>query len=235
MKFSTPLIPAIFIERPNRFLTRVEIDGKIVESHLPDPGRLKELLYPGVELRVQSVPEDSQRKTRFTTTLVKTGDVWVSLISIMANTLAKEWLMLKQIPYYEGYDYDRAEIPFGNHRFDFLLTKDKKPYYLEVKSVTYSNQGIGQFPDAVTARGTRHVNTLAKMNKEGISTGILFVCQRHDIESFKPMWDRDPVFSQALFNAYNDGINVFCVSAKVNEKGINYYKEIPVYLSPPER
>lgn len=234
MKFSLELIPAVFVERPNRFLTRVEIDGKIVDSHLPDPGRLQELLLPGAELRVRPVPVKSKRKTRYTTMLVKTGDVWVSVISIMANALVKEWLNSGQLSFYKDYSYKRAEVAVGRHRFDFLLMKDNKPYYLEVKSVTWADHGIGKFPDAVTVRGTRHANVLSDMKKNGIATGILFVCQRHDILSFEPMWDRDPVFSQALFEAHNKGVDVFCVSAKINEKGISYYKEIPVYLSPPE-
>lgn len=234
MQFSPSLIPAVFVERPNRFLTRVEIDGKIVDSHLPDPGRLKELLLPGAELRVQPVQVNSQRKTRYTTMLVKTGNVWVSVMSIMANTLAKEWLNSGQLSFYKNYFYERAEVTVGHHRFDFLLMKDNKPYYLEVKSVTWADHGIGKFPDAVTARGARHAKALSDMKKSGISAGILFVCQRHDILSFEPMWDRDPVFSQALFEAHNEGVDVFCVSAKVNEKGIRYYKEIPVYLLPPE-
>ncbi len=234
MKYSQPLIPATFVERPNRFLTRVEIEGKVVDSHLPDPGRLRELLTPGAELRVQPVPELSTRKTRFTTTLVRYKGVWVSVISIMANTLVKEWLQENRLSFFNPYTYDRAEVTVGKHRFDFRIMKNDLPVYIEVKSVTYCEEGIAKFPDAVTERGARHVNALLDLHQQGIETHILFVCQRHDAEEFRPMWDRDPHFSRTLYSAFQRGLNIHCVSARVNEKGIQYHREIPLNLAPPE-
>jgi len=104
-----------------------------------------------------------------------------------------------------------------------------------VKSVTFVDRGVAKFPDAVTARGARHATMLATMKRQGIDTGILFVCQRSDVASFTPMWNRDATFAKALFDAWKTGVEVCCVSAEVSEKGIRYCKEIPVYLSPPDQ
>ncbi len=230
MKFTVPLRKAEFLARPNRFLTRVRLGNKIVDSHLPDPGRLIELLTPGAELRIR--PESgSRRRTRYTTVMVKTGATWVSLVSTFANVLAREWITAGRIPGLAPARIIRAEIPWENHRFDFMLERNGVPYYLEVKSVTWAENGIAQFPDAVSARATRHILALQHLTAGGTPTGILFVCQRSDVNSFSPMVARDPVFAQALSRAAAAGVEIHCAAATVSEYDIRYYREIPVNLT----
>ena len=231
MKIEGPLINAVFIERPNRFITIIEISGQKHKSHLPDPGRLKELLIPGVSLMVRPAPENKERSTAFTTIMVNLKGQWISLVSTLPNQFVKYSFQKNRIPIFQKYKLVRPEVTIRNHRFDFLLNnKSGKNFFLEVKSVTFVEDGIAKFPDAVTTRGMNHAKTLTDLVKEGEFAGILFVCQRPDATLFEPMWDRDPMFSNALFNAYKMGVKVWCITLNVSQTEISFNKEIPVNL-----
>ena len=231
MKIEGPLINAIFIERPNRFITIIEIGGKKHKSHLPDPGRLKELLIPGVYLLVRPAPENKKRSTAFTTIMVNLKGQWISLVSTLPNQFVKYSFQNKCIPIFQRYKLVKPEIAIRNHRLDFLLSnKSGKNFFLEVKSVTFVEDGIAKFPDAVTTRGMNHAKILTDLVKEGEFAGILFVCQRPDATLFEPMWDRDPMFSNVLFNAYKMGVKVWCITLNISKTEISFNKEIPVNL-----
>jgi sugar fermentation stimulation protein A len=199
MKFKYPLIKAKFIERPNRFITIIEIEGVKYKSHLADPGRLKELLIPGVDLFVLKVRNLKDRKTKFSTIMVSYEGQLISLVSTLPNKFMGIELAKKSIPIFKNHNLVRPEISIGKHRFDFLL-KDKagNDFILEVKSVTLVKNKIAMFPDAITLRGRNHVKSLTRLVKEGREAGILFVCQRPDAVLFRPMWNRDPKFCDAL-------------------------------------
>jgi sugar fermentation stimulation protein A len=231
MKIEGPLINAVFIERPNRFITIIEIGGEKHKSHLPDPGRLKELLIPGASLLVRPAPENKERSTAFTTIMVNLNGQWISLVSTLPNQFVKYSFQKNRIPIFQKYKLVRPEVTIRNHRFDFLLSnKSGKNFFLEVKSVTFAENGIAKFPDAVTTRGMNHAKTLTDLVKEGEFAGILFVCQRPDATLFEPMWDRDPMFSNVLFNAYKMGVKVWCITLNVSQTEISFNKEIPVNL-----
>ena len=231
MKIEGPLINAVFIERPNRFITIIEIGGEKHKSHLPDPGRLKELLIPGASLMVRPAPENKERSTAFTTIMVNLKGQWISLVSTLPNQFVKYSFQKNRIPIFQKYKLVRPEVTIRNHRFDFLLSnKSGKNFFLEVKSVTFVENGIAKFPDAVTTRGMNHAKTLTDLVKEGEFAGILFVCQRPDATLFEPMWDRDPMFSNVLFNAYKMGVKVWCITLNVSQTEISFNKEIPVNL-----
>ena len=231
MKIEGPLINAVFIERPNRFITIIQIGGEKHKSHLPDPGRLKELLIPGASLLVRPAPENKERSTAFTTIMVNLNGQWISLVSTLPNQFVKYSFQKNRIPIFQKYKLVRPEVTIRNHRFDFLLSnKSGKNFFLEVKSVTFVEDGIAKFPDAVTTRGMNHAKTLTDLVKEGEFAGILFVCQRPDATLFEPMWDRDPMFSNVLFNAYKMGVKVWCITLNVSQTEISFNKEIPVNL-----
>ena len=231
MKINGPLLKATFIERPNRFITMVEIDGRVHRSHLPDPGRLKELLYPGAKLLVRPAKNGSNRKTKYSTVMVDYGGQLISLVSALPNQFVKEGLEKNQLPMFNGYSLVRPEIPVGRHRFDFLL-KDptKSNFYLEVKSVTFVKDGVAQFPDAVTKRGAKHAIALKKLVERGKGAGILFVCQRPDATLFRPMWERDPKLAQSVLDAKKQGVKIWCITLNISETEMTFDKEIPVNL-----
>ena len=233
MKIEGPLIKGRFHSRPNRFLTVVEINGKLVQSHLPDPGRLKELLVPGAVLYLRPVSKEIPRKTRFTTIMVYHDGKFISLVSTLPNQFVKESIENGILPMFNNFKLIKPEITVGKHRFDFLLEDSEgSPFYLEVKSVTFVENGIAKFPDAVTARGTRHALALSKLVEQGMDAGILFVCQRKDGNEFRPMWKRDLKFGNAIVNAKASGVFVWCITCSVTKESIKYFREIPVNLSP---
>jgi sugar fermentation stimulation protein A len=229
MPLDWELFEAEFVDRPNRFLTRVKYDGEIVESHLPDPGRLKELLIPGVTLLIKK-EGNPNRKTKFSTQAVYLGNQLISLNSWLPNQFVEFLLKGKAINFLKDWDFVRREIPFGKHRFDFLLMRNEKPLYVEVKSVTLVEDGIAKFPDAVTERGKRHVEHLAEMTKDGIDCLVLFVVQRSDAKIFQPQWDRDPKFSTALLKAHNEGLNIKVIQADIQRSKMVFCGELPFNL-----
>lgn len=231
MKIDGPLKDAVFLERPNRFLTIVEMEGERVESHLPDPGRLKELLLPRVALKVRKAKETSGRKTHWTTVMVKSGMQWVSIDSTLPNRFVEELLREKALPMFKDWHLKRKEVPHGRHRFDFLLSKGSRELYLEVKSVTLVEDGIAMFPDAVTERGTRHVKALAEIVRSGKRAAVLFVCQRSDVKLFRPLWERDLRFAQSMQKAEAAGVEVHVISANITPREITYKEVIPYDLT----
>lgn len=226
-----PLINATFIERPNRFITIIEINGELHRSHLPDPGRLKELLTPNANLLVRPAPEASDRKTSFSTVMVEHKGQLISLVSTLPNKFIDHALKNNKIPFLRPYTFIRSEITIKNHRFDFLLNDNKaNKFYLEVKSVTLVVNGIAKFPDAITRRGMNHAKALMNLVRKGFQAGILFVCQRPDATSFSPMWDRDPKFAMALSDAYKAGVKVWCITLNISKTEISFKQQIPVNL-----
>ncbi len=235
MNIKGPLIPAKFVERPNRFITIIDINGIQYRSHLPDPGRLKELLRPGANLLVRPAPENSERKTRYSTVMVNHDGQLISLVSSLPNQFVKEALVKNELPMFINHTLLRPEISVGSHRFDFLLQDiDGKNFYLEVKSVTFVENGVAQFPDAVTVRGAKHALALKDLVENGKKAGILFVCQRSDAVSFRPMWERDPTLAKEVLKANRSGVKVWCITLNVSETEMTFHQEIPVNLESPK-
>jgi len=235
MKLEDSLISAIFVDRPNRFITIININGKEYKSHLPDPGRLKELLIVGCKLWVRYVENNSNRKTKYTTVLVEYKGQLISLISTLPNAFVKESLMTNALSVYRKYKLIKPEVAIHNHRIDFLLENQSgTPFYLEVKSVTYVQNGVAKFPDAVTRRGLLHLKLLQELVSKGFQAGVLFVCQRQDASSFQPMWERDPHFSSALLEAYNKGVKINCITLNISKSQITFNTEISLNLEKPD-
>ena len=100
-----------------------------------------------------------------------------------------------------------------------------------MKSVTYVNNKIAQFPDAVTVRGRKHIEVLAKLAaQKNTEAGVLFICQRPDAVEFRPMWDRDPAFGRALIMASDSGVKAWCITTRISFEDISVFNEIPVNL-----
>lgn len=227
-----PLINATFISRPNRFVVIVKINNNLFKSHLADPGRLKELLIPNANLLVKEIKNRLDRKTKFSTIMVFHNGYYISLVSTLPNKFVKEALVKRELPILREYKIVSAEYTIGNHRIDFLLKNpESEDFFLEVKSVTLSEEGIAKFPDAITTRGLKHIKLLTGMVKAGKNAGILFVCQRSDVNFFKPMWGRDPKFSQALLNGFNSGLKIWCISTELSKQKMTFKKIIPFQLS----
>jgi sugar fermentation stimulation protein A len=226
-----PLLPAKFLKRPNRFLTVVDLQGERVEAHLPDPGRLKELLTPGAEVWVRPASGEN-RKTRFTLALVTapSGEL-VSMVTTLPNLLVREALDARKIAELSDWDVLAAEYTRGRSRFDFLLgDRSDRRLLLEVKSVTLVEGDRALFPDAVTDRGARHVRELAAALDEGYAAAVFFVVQRRDANSVTAARAIDPRFSDALAEAAAKGVQVLSYRCEVSLAEALIVEPIPVEI-----
>ncbi|WP_280768762.1 DNA/RNA nuclease SfsA [Salipaludibacillus daqingensis] len=235
INYSSLMVPSYFVERINRFMIKCKLkeSGEKVEAHLPDSGRLKELLIEGQE--VYLLPNDNpKRKTRFSAVCVQSADSrgWVSINSQVPNRIAQLAFSSNILLSYKGWEYVRAEYTKGHSRWDHLLKRDEEQMVVEVKGVTLVNdKKIGFFPDAVTSRGTKHVLELIEINKEkNWKASLLFVAQREDIEEIRPATDIDPVFSEALKSAAKSGVKIVGCRCKVSLDGIQLLDEIPIHI-----
>jgi sugar fermentation stimulation protein A len=190
-------------------LTVVELEGEVVEAHLPDPGRLKELLLPGATVWVRPASGPG-RKTRYTLAMVESASGEpVSVVTTLPNELAAEALEASRIAELADWRVETREYAWGRSRFDFLLARgDAQRMLLEVKSVTLVEDGRALFPDAVTARGARHVRELTAAMREGLAATVLFVVQRRDAKSVTAARAIDPNFADALEEARESGVRL---------------------------
>jgi len=199
------ILRATFESRPNRFLVLCRLPtGESVRAFLPNPGRLQELLLPGAEVFVVPAAVTATRKTPYTMVGVAGKERPIFLHTHVNNDVARHLLERGLVPSLEHARIVRAEVPLGHSRFDFLLEADGKPVYLEVKSCTLFGNRVAMFPDAVTARGRRHLEELAALSKSGIRTAVLFVIHSGQVRWFMPDYHTDPAFSRTLLAVRND-------------------------------
>ncbi|WP_028987159.1 DNA/RNA nuclease SfsA [Thermicanus aegyptius] len=230
-----PLREAVFLERPNRFLLRcrfVDEEKEVVKVHLPDPGRLKEIFLPGRRIWI-AVADGVNRKTRFRAVLSERpdGKGFLSLDSTLPNQLVEAALKEKELEEWEGFTLVKREARAGDSRFDFLLhNREGVPLFLEIKSVTLVRGGIGFFPDAVTARGAKHVTELAQLAGKGDQAALLFLAQREDVVEIRPEEEIDPRFAESLRQAKEAGVGIYGRKCKVSLEGVELGDPIPVYL-----
>ena len=196
---------ARFLARPNRFLVRCETDGgRKINAFLPNPGRLWELLLPGAILYVHRPRErakgDGTRKTQHTVLAVERDGHPIFVHTHETNRAAQYLLENDLIPPLRGSRILRTEVTMGKSRFDFLLERDGRELYLEVKSCTLFGNGVAMFPDAVTARGRRHLLELAAMSRRGVRSAVLFLVHCPRVQWFMPDYHTDLDFSRTLLD-----------------------------------
>ena len=198
-----PLVEGTFLSRPNRFSVHCMIDGGETKVFMPNPGRMGELLLPGVELVLADHGRRESRKTRYTVMAARFRDRIVFLHTHLNNLAARRLIEAAAIPAWKDCRVAGTEVTAGNHRFDFLLRDDGGDLYLEVKSCTLSANGIAMFPDAVTERGRRHLQSLAGMNAGGRRGALLFLVHHGYARLFLPDYHTDYAFSTAFRDAEN--------------------------------
>lgn len=221
--------PAIFRERPNRFLVGVTLGRRRRWAACRDPGRLHELLRPGAAVRVEPAARPG-RKTRFTLTAVRQGRLWIPLVPALANSVLAAALARNGAEGLAGARVLAAEVTRGRSRFDFLLRLGPRRVLAEVKAVTLVEDGRALFPDAPTARGARHLRELAALARTGGAAAVVFVVQRPDARSVAPNRATDPAFADALAAAVQAGVTLLAYSCHVTLNGMRLARRIPVLL-----
>ena len=192
-----PLKEGRFIARPNRFVVDAELEGRPVRAYLPNPGRLRELLYPGVPLLLRPSPGGA---TDWTVVAAERLGHPVLLHTHWNNDVAQALIEARLVPGLEEAVVERREVTEGRSRFDFLLGTSQGPMTLEVKSCTLFTPSVAMFPDAVTDRGSRHLRELADLAEGGRRSGVLFVVHSSRPGLFLPDYHTDLTFARTLLD-----------------------------------
>ena len=193
---------AVFLDRPNRFIAHVALNGKTETVHVKNTGRCRELLLPGAEVRL-SGSENPDRKTAWDLIAVrKSNGLLVNIDSQAPNAVAREWL--------EAQDFDvvRPEYVYGQSRLDFMMERGNERFLMEVKGCTLERDGIGYFPDAPTERGVKHLRELTRAAEEGYEAILAFVIQMDGVSEVRPNRDTDPAFADAMEEAVRRGVRI---------------------------
>lgn len=223
MKFDTPLVRGTLIRRYKRFLTDVVLDnGETVTAHCANTGSMMSLQEENAEVWL-SPSDNPKRKLKYTWELVRARGALVGINTGRANKIVVEAVRAGQIPELSGYDTIKTEQKYGeNSRIDILLRgADHPDCYVEIKSVTLSRQdGLAEFPDARTTRGTKHLTELAQMASEGHRAVMMFLAQRDDCHTLALAKDIDPDYVKAFDDARQAGMEVLCYACRVGPDGI---------------
>ncbi|NPV48158.1 MAG: DNA/RNA nuclease SfsA [Armatimonadetes bacterium] len=230
MRLPRPLIPAQMIARPSRFALWADVNGQQCYVHVPNSGRMRELLYPGAPVCLRETPGDGRRTTH-RLVLARQGRTWVSVDSRLAPALLLEYLRLH--PEVLGaVSHARREVAYGASRFDLELHTSRGIWVVETKSVTLCRNDRGLFPDAPTERGARHLCELAQIARAGGQAAVVFVVQRSDARSVAPNEATDPRFSTALREASAAGVLPLALVCRVTAKAVTPHAFVPVELRP---
>lgn len=217
-----------FVKRLNRFVAKVEVAGEEVLAHVPNSGRMKELLFPGNQVIIEDQAREG-RKTPYDLIMVDYDGFLVSIDSRLPNYLVEETINQGKLTGFEGLRVERREVIFGESRLDIKLTGEGEGF-AEVKSVTLVNDGIAMFPDAPTSRGARHLRELIKAHQEGYLAYVIFLVQRNDATAFTPNDPTDPEFGATLRDAVANGVKAKAYTCLVSQEGVEILREIPVIL-----
>ena len=201
------VIPASFVDRPNRFIAHVDIGGHMETVHVKNTGRCRELLLPGAEVFL-SGSGNPARKTAYDLIAVrKTNGLLINIDSQAPNVVAREWLET------QNFDVIRPEYVYQHSRLDFMMERENKRFLMEVKGCTLEREGIGYFPDAPTERGAKHLRELA--NATGYKPMLMFVIQMDGITEVRGNRETDPAFCKALDDAKKAGVEIIFLPCHV--------------------
>ncbi len=206
-----PMEEARVVERPNRFLVIVERGDELIKCHLHDPGRLRELIYPGNTVLIR---EQKGVRTQFSVTAARAGEEWVITDTRFHHPVARRFLP----------EDVRSEVRVENHRIDFAYGDT----YLEVKGGTLVENGIAIFPDAPTSRGREHLKLLQQLKSRGYHAELLVLMFRRDAKGFMPNFRTDPDFSREFYRCLDAGVSVRVLRFGFDGTRVTYYGSIPV-------
>jgi sugar fermentation stimulation protein A len=235
VKFTQPLVEGRLLRRYKRFLADVELaDGAVITCHCPNTGSMLGCADPGLRVWL-SRSDNPKRKYAHTWELVETSDaVTVGIHTGRTNDIVAEAIRDGHLPELSGYGSLRREVtvPDAPMRADFLLSEHDNgaaDCFVEAKNVTAAVEaGIALFPDAVSARGTRHLEVLAGLSRQGGRAALVFCVQRGDVREVRPADEIDPEYGRALRRAISHGVEVFALCADVSPAGLRAAECVPV-------
>ena len=229
MEFTKSLIKGKLIKRYKRFFADVKVDKQIVTAHCPNTGSMKGLLNEGNE--VYLLPNNNpKRKLKYGLEIIKTRKNLVGVNTHMANKIVQHALKENLIKELKNNDSIKPEVFFNKEtRFDFLIEKNEKKSFVEVKNVTlFRDKNTAEFPDAVTERGSKHLSTLIDAIKKGYKSYLLFLVQIQNMEKFKIARDIDINYYNNYLLAKKAGVNFLAYRCSISSKKIYIEKKLKI-------
>ena len=223
-------IEGTFLERPNRFIAKVDVAGEIRTVHVPNTGRCKELFLPGCRVILEQ-SQNPARKTAASLISVYKGDRLINIDSQIPHRIAAEALAAGALPGFAAPDFIKREKTYLDSRLDiYYESAPAQKGFIEVKGVTLERDNFVLFPDAPTERGAKHIHHLIKAKEEGYESCIYFIVQMNEADYFTPNEETDPAFAQALRLAKAAGVRILAAVSHVTPDEITVSHEIPVRL-----
>ena len=221
------------MSRPNRFIAKVEIDGREETVHVKNTGRCKELLTTGCRVYLEK-SGNPLRKTQYDLVTVEKyrcgkAPLTVNMDSQAANDVAAEWLPKSGL--FSENAVIRREVTHGASRFDFCIDDAGKRTFLEVKGVTLETDGVAAFPDAPTERGVKHINELTQALDDGYKSYVFFIIQMKPCKYFMPNRETHKEFAEALERAQASGVKICALNCEVTEDGLSVFDFVEVKLN----
>ena len=214
-----------FLERPNRFIAHVELEGRREVCHVKNTGRCRELLVPGAAVYLEASANPA-RKTKYDLIAVEKGDLLINMDAQAPNKVFGEWAA-KSWP---GLLSLRPEFTWEDSRFDFRLETEAGITFVEVKGVTLEEDGEVRFPDAPTERGVKHLHGLRRAAEQGYGAAVCFVIQMKGVTHFRPNDATHPAFGRALREAAAVGVRVLAYDCLVTPESLQMDAPVPVFL-----
>jgi sugar fermentation stimulation protein A len=229
MKFNKSLIKGKFIRRYKRFFADIKVQKEIVTTHCPNTGSMKGLLNKGNKVFI-SKNNDPKRKLKYTLEIIKVEKKHVGVNTHFANKIVHHGLSNNLIKELKNFDNIKAEVFYNKEtRFDFLIKKNKQKLFLEVKNVTlFRKPKIAEFPDSITSRGSKHLETLIHATKNGYKSYLLFLVQIEKMEYFKIAKDIDYEYYKNYLLAKKEGVHFLAYRCKINNKEIKIEKKLKI-------
>ena len=227
MKFKGRLLQGSLVKRYKRFFVDIKYKNKIITGHCPNSGSMMGLLNLGNKIWF-SESDNLNRKLKYTLEIIEVEKKMVGINTLLTNKIVLEALNCKKINSLIKFNDIKTEVKFSNNtRFDFLLLNNKEKCFLEVKNVTLvRGKKMAEFPDAITSRGTKHLNELCNAKKKGYQSYILYLIQREDCDSFKIAKDIDKKYKTAFDKALKSGVKILCYDCKLSNEEIKFNNQI---------
>ena len=220
---------AIFLDRPNRFVAQVELNGTEETVHVKNTGRCRELLVPGATVYLEDSGKPG-RKTRYDLIAVEKGTRLINMDAQAPNRVFREWAASGE--FQPGLDLLRPETTWGNSRFDFYWESSKsgRKGFVEVKGVTLEEGGAVYFPDAPTQRGVKHVEELMACRKAGYEAALFLVVQMEGVSFWSPNDRTHPAFGAAVRRAAAAGVEILCRDCLVTPDSLTMGTPVEIRL-----
>ncbi len=221
------ILPAIFVDRPNRFIAHVELNGRLEVCHVKNTGRCRELLIPGCRVYVQHQPSPT-RKTAYDLIAVEKGERLLNMDANAPNRVFNEYVRAGR--FLRGWSVIRPETTHGDSRFDFYLESPGHRLFAEVKGVTLEDDGVMRFPDAPTERGVKHLEGLARCVQEGYEAWAVFVIQTENVRWMEPNRRTHPAFADALRQAAQAGVHLLALDCHTESDRLEICRPVEIRL-----